>query len=398
VGWAVVAALALVWICAFLITVPDGWRLGTGWPAVPARDLFTETQLERLRDYYLVQRILGLSAMALALLIALLLGLTPLGQRLVRRLPGPWWLQTILGTLLVLLMGTVGVLPLRWWMHQRASAHGLTSGGVAQWFQDLSLSFLSTWLITSFVLVLLILVMRRAPKWWPAIAALGAGGLVVLGSFVSPVVMEPLFNDFTTLDDAGLTAQIQELAQAEQVSVSKVLVADASRRTTTLNAYVSGFGATKRVVLYDTLLEDVPRDQVLAVVAHELAHARHGDPFILTALAALGAGIGMGLLPQFLRRSGEQPDALLVPRLLALSMIAGLVVAPIQNGISRSVEARADRDAVLATRDPSAQEMMQIRLVKQSLGDPDPPWLLHFWFGSHPTTVERVWIARSAGD
>lgn len=397
-GWWVVALFSLMWIGLCVASVPLEWQFGTGSEPVAPDELFTHAELQGARDYFWVQRVLGLTSTATSLVIVLILWLTPIGRGLVKRVPGPWWIQTILGAFLLQLIGTILVLPLYWWMHQRATAHGLTAGGSIQWLLDLSLGFIGTWLISAFLLFSLILVMRKAPTWWPALAGVGAACLVVLGSYASPLIMEPLFNDFTALSDEGLSAQIQELARAEQVTVSEVLVADASRRTTTLNAYVSGFGATRRVVIYDTLLEDVPREEVLGVVAHELAHAHHRDPLILTALGALGAGIGMGLLPQLLRRRQRRPDALLVPGLLALSVIAGLVVAPIQNGISRSVEARADLDAVRATRDPAAFEQLQIRLAKQALRDPDPPWFLHFWFGSHPSTVERVGMVRSFSD
>ena len=84
-------------------------------------------------------------------------------------------------------------------------------------------------------------------------------------------MVEPLFNWFTPLADGPLRTQILELADEEGVEVDDVLVADASRRTTTLNAYVSGFGSTRRVVVYDNLVDDLPEDQALSVVAHELA-------------------------------------------------------------------------------------------------------------------------------
>ena len=92
----------------------------------------------------------------------------------------------------------------------------------------------------------------------------------MLGSFVYPVLVEPLFSSFTPLPDGPLRTGVLELAEVEGVHVDDVLEADASRRTTTLNAYVSGFGSTRRVVLYDNLVRDVPEDQVLSVVAHEL--------------------------------------------------------------------------------------------------------------------------------
>ena len=132
------------------------------------------------------------------------------------------------------------------------------------------------------------------------------GVLVLAGSFVYPVVIEPLFNSFTSLPDGQLRTDILALAEQEHVPVDDVLVADASRRTTTLNAYVSGFGSTRRVVLYDNLVNDVPEDETLSVVAHELAHAKHDDVLTGSLLGAAGAVFGVGLLALLVGAAGER--------------------------------------------------------------------------------------------
>ena len=137
---------------------------------------------------------------------------------------------------------------------------------------------------------------RRSPRRWPLWAGLAGALLTVLGSWVYPVVVEPLFNHFTPLPHGDLRTKILALAKKEHVQVSDVLVADASRRTTTLNAYVSGFGSTRRVVLYDNLVDDVPERETLVVVAHELGHAHHNDVVLGTALGATGVVFASGLL------------------------------------------------------------------------------------------------------
>ena len=218
-------------------------------------------------------------------------------------------------------------------------------------------------------------------------------GLVVLGSFVYPLVVEPLFNDFESLPDGRLRAQVLTLAEREGVDVDDVLVADASRRTTTLNAYVSGLGDSRRVVLYDTLVDDAPRGETLAVVAHELAHARAHDVAVGTALGASGALLAAGLAGVLLRRR-DVGDPAVVPRLLALVAIATVAAAPLENGVSRRLEARADTVALAATGDPESFVDLQVRLALRSLSDPTPPPLAQVWFGSHPTTLERIAAAR----
>ena len=185
--------------------------------------------------------------------------------------------------------------------------------------------------------------------------------------------------------------------------VDDVLVADASRRTTTLNAYVSGFGGTRRVVVYDNLVDDVPQDQALSVVAHELAHAKHDDVLIGSLLGAAGAVFGVGLLgAAWSARVGAGPgvamrDPRVVPLVLALLALGTLLASPVQNAISRQIETRADVDALEATGDPEAFVAVQRQLALRSLADPTPPAWSQFWFGSHPTGLTRIAIAQQLG-
>src|SRR4029077_1885604 len=129
---------------------------------------------------------------------------------------------------------------------------------------------------------------RALPGWWalPAGAALALA--VLLLSFVAPVVLEPIFNRFRPLEDETLAARLRLLSERAGVPVREVLVADASRRTTKVNAYVSGIGRTRRVVLFDTLLRAADPGAVQVVVAHELGHRRDGHVAKLTALAMAG--------------------------------------------------------------------------------------------------------------
>ena len=256
---------------------------------------------------------------------------------------------------------------------------------------------------TSIVVVVLVGCARRWERAWPAVAGGLLGVLVLAGSFVYPVLIEPLFNSFTSLMDGPLRTEVLALAEREHVPVDDVLVADASRRTTTLNAYVSGFGSTRRVVLYDNLVEDVPSDQALSVVAHELAHARHDDVLTGSLLGAAGAVFGVGLLGLLVgaaggRRGPAMRDPAVVPLVLALVALGTLLASPVENGISRQIETRADVDALEVTHDPAAFIGVQRQLALHALSDPTPPAWSQWWFGSHPTTLTRIAIARQLGD
>ena len=383
--------------------VPWSWVPGGELVTVRARDVFSSAQLERAWTYSSLQRHLGWAALAVSLAVSALLGFTRWGSRLARRVPGPWWLRAPVVTLLVLSVGALATLPLDLWARDNAIAYGLTGQGLAGWVRDQAVTLLVSWVFAAVLVLVVMGAARSSPRRWPLWAALAGAVLTVLGSWVYPVVVEPLSNHFSSLPAGPLRTRVLELARIEKVPVSDVLVADASRRTTTLNAYVSGFGSTRRVVLYDTLVSGVPQRETLTVVAHELGHARHQDVLLGTALGATGVGVGCGLLGLLLRRRGlldragvrgpDQPEA--VALLLALVAVASLAASPVENTVSRAIEARADRASLAATNDEPGFEEMQVRLAVRSLSDPTPPALSEFWFGSHPTVLERLGIARA---
>ena len=181
-------------------------------------------------------------------------------------------------------------------VYRRNLGYGLTEQGWAGWWADYGKSLLVSWVLTALLLLVVVGAARRSPRFWFAWAGGLAALLVVAGSFLYPLVVEPLFNTFTPMSDGPFKSSVLSMAADEGVQVDDVLVADASRRTTTLNAYVSGFGGTRRVVVYDTLLAELSPAEARVVVAHELAHAKHDDVLVGTALGAAGAVLGVTVL------------------------------------------------------------------------------------------------------
>ncbi len=398
---AVVSGLAFVVLAAVLI--PWDWLPGGEVASVRAGEVFSPTEIARAEEFRGQKWFLSWWELGISLLVAAALGLTPVGARLVRALPGPWWVKVPLGTFLVLLAGQLVTLPLAWQSQRVDLEHRMSVQPWSGWLRDQALSLLVAWVSTALVLLMLLGLVRVAPRRWPVLAAGAAAAMAFLGSFVYPLIVEPLFNDFESMQAGPLRTQITQIADQEDVDIDDVLVADASRRTTTLNAYVSGIGSSRRVVVYDNLLQGLPRDQVLVVVAHELGHAKHQDVLVGTALGALGGAFGVGLLGVLLSsrrlrgRAGLGPpgEPAVVPLVLVLMTVGLLLGSPVQNTLSRAVEARADRASLAATGENRAFELMQRQLALRSLSDPTPPAWRQFWFGSHPTSLERIGLARA---
>ena len=245
---------------------------------------------------------------------------------------------------------------------------------------------------------------RFAPRWWWALGAAGAAVLVVLLSFVLPVLVEPVFNRFTPMEPGPLRTELMALAERDRVPVRDVLVADASRRTRAVNAYVSGFGPTRRIVVYDTLLREATPAEVTSVVAHELGHAKDRDVLAGTLTGALGAAAAvtalylLGSWGGLLRAAGV--DSIAQPRafalLLAVVAVAGLVEhAGAGAGCPGRWRRGPTRTRSALTGDPATFEAMQRRLATVNLADPDPPRWEYLYSASHPSTVERMAAARA---
>ncbi|MEU6024459.1 M48 family metallopeptidase [Micromonospora sp. NPDC048871] len=408
-GWAVLtlAGLGLALLVAALVLIP--WNR----PPAPRADQLAALrelpadQVERARQFRSALRPGSWTALGLGLLVALLLGLTPLGSRLIELAGRPfgdhWTAQAILGGLAVVLVADLVTLPLSAWRHSVLSRYGLATNGWGGWAVDLLKSYAVSAVIGAVALLGFYTIVRLAPRWWWAFGAAGAATLVALLSFVLPVLVEPVFNRFSPMEPGPLRTQLMDLAARDGVPVRDVLVADASRRTRAVNAYVSGYGPTRRVVVYDTLLREGTDAEVTAVVAHELGHAKDQDVPIGTLTGALGAAAAVvalyliGSWPPLLRLAGV--DSIAEPRafglLLALVTVAGLVFTPVQALMSRRIEARADAHALALTGDPAAYESMQRRLSSINLSDPDPPRWEYLYSASHPSTVERIAAARA---
>jgi len=383
----VAVAGALAFVVIAVLRVPWDPILGGPLHPPPASSVFTQQQIQRAEDFTSLARIWSWSALAVSLLLACVLGFSRVGPRLVDRVRGPWWWRVVVAVVLLALAGRVATLPFAVLIRRRVLSYGLSNQAWGAYAVDLLKGVAVDVVATSIAMLVLVGVARRWPRAWPAVAGLLLGGLVLLGSFVYPLLVEPLFNHFEALPDGPLRTQILALADKEGVHVDDVLVADASRRTTTLNAYVSGFGSSRRVVVYDNLIDDEDEPEILSVVAHELGHARHDDVLTGSLLGAAGALLGIGLLGLL---AGQVGDPRQVPRVLALVAVATFLTSPVQNGISRRIETRADVAALVTTRDPRAFVELQRQLALKSLADPTPYRWSQFWFGSHPTTMQRI--------
>lgn len=251
-------------------------------------------------------------------------------------------------------------------------------------------------------------IMRRYPRrWWALLSALAIPFTIVL-SQLAPVLILPLFNKFEPLKDHTLAERIKALAAERRVQVADVLQMDMSRQTNKSNAFFTGIGRTKRIVLGDTMLDEFTPDEIEAVLAHELAHQVHRDVWKLIGVGSLTTVVTSyavhRLAPPLIRRAGPRTgldpeqgvgDVAAIPLLGLLLGGVSLVLAPLRNAWSRrAVEHAADRYALDLTRNPQAFVGAMEKLGRMNLADPKPPALVKYLLYSHPPLQERIDFAR----
>jgi Zn-dependent protease with chaperone function len=350
-------------------------------------ELFSVEQVERARRYH--------RPLYLALLLDETLGLAALSVLAFTR-AGPWLYAGVPGAafpaLVVAVLAAVR-LPLAFWRgHVRERRWGFSTQSARGWLVDRLKGLVVALVLTSGAVLGLAGLARWLPRTWPFVAAPAAAVLVLVVGFAAPLVLEPLFNRFAPLRDEELADRLRALARRAGVPVRDVLVADASRRTRKVNAYVSGLGATRRVVLFDTLLREAEPRQVALVVAHELGHRRARHVAQGTLLGMLGAAATVVVLWALVADPGDLRQA---PLVLLVASALELVGLPVAAAVSRRWEREADRFSLDVTRDPEAFETAHRELANANLSDLDPPRPVYALLFTHPTPPERIAAGRA---
>ena len=367
---------------------------------------FTEDQIARSRRRKRAVRPLRLASAGVGFTAVCLLGFTRLGADLAHgagSLAGGGWVATaLLGALALDLVLTLLGLPIGARSEVVNREWGLSNRSWGLFWADAAKGFLIGAVLLAAVSLGLFALIRALPGTWWIPAALAAAALVFVLSFLVPVVFEPVFNRFRPMPEGPLRDRLLGVAAQTDVTVRDILVSDASRRTNSMNAYVSGMGRTRRVVVWDTTIDQAEPDQIAAICAHELGHAARRDVVTGTAVSAAGMVAATLLLAAALHWRGlldaaGTPSAA-DPRSLALVMavgtVLGVVGAPWFNAYSRHVEARADQYALDLTRDPGAVVATWRNLAVRGISDLEPHPLAQAWFGTHPAIPARIAHAR----
>lgn len=324
--------------------------------------------------------------------------LAPLG-RVAARMFGEDWASSLLFAYGYLTVGVLVQLPLSIWSELQSQQVGLSNYSTGAWIWDLAKSLsIMAFIFSCLVFGLFGLIRRLERKWW-LVLGLPAAGFMLAYGVVAPYRAR-VFHDFEPLDAPALQLRLEKLATREGLELTAIKVVNASRVTTALNAYVTGVGPSRELVLYDTLLDAMTDEEIEVAFAHELGHHRREDVLVRYSLSGLGLLALMFVLSRVLiwgskRRGHDGPgDVRNLPLMMASVWLIFLVLRPINLAYSRYEERLADRVSFELVRNPDAFISQQVKLARVNKADVRPSAAVVFWYASHPSVYERIATAR----
>lgn len=289
--------------------------------------------------------------------------------------------------------------PISWISYRAGVNYGITTQSFSSWMHDQVISFWISWGILVVTVWVIYLLMRRTKRWWLYVWLLSIPFTVFL-TYIQPVVIDPLYDDFHRMPDNELKGKILDLADTAGIPAHNVYVVNKSKKTNALNAYVNGVGPNLRIVLWDTTLEKLDDNEILFVMAHEMGHyvKHHLLWSVLGSIVMTFVGLFItsrilnGAVARWGDRLGFQTPSSLatLPLLLLIISLLSFIATPVQNAVSRQAEHAADAYGLQTTQDPKAAIGFFHKSAPISLSEMDPPGLVKFFQYGHPTDLERI--------
>lgn len=308
-----------------------------------------------------------------------------------RRIRNDHVLRFLFGAVLAI-VAQVCAWPVAFTRFRLSYAAGLTTQTVASWMSDWLVSLAIDALFAG-VFIVLILRLVDLTRLWYVFAIVFVIAATLALSFVEPVVLAPLFNTYTPLSNPQLAARIHGLTERAGIGDPPVYTTNLSKQSEVGNAWVSGFGSTKRIVLGDTLVAKATPGEAAFILAHELGHYVRRDVLSLTLVATTLFIGAMTIAVLIGDRIGFRRDDDPIARLPLVGCILGcaaLVMFPIYNMYSRGIEARADEFALALTHDPASGVRAFVRFADDGLSPLCPPKIIRLYFYDHPPLGARI--------
>ncbi|MFA5576645.1 MAG: M48 family metallopeptidase [Tissierellaceae bacterium] len=283
--------------------------------------------------------------------------------------------------------------------------YGLSNQTLSRWLEVMVKNFLINDLILSFFIFIPVYLIYRSPRiWWLQLSFLIIP-VIIFMVFISPFIIDPIFNKYTSIEDESLGQEIKALLHKANIEDASIYKVDKSKDTKTMNAYMTGILHSKRIVLWDTTIENLEESEVLSITAHEIGHYLEGHIWKSIVFSSIGTILIMFLIfissNWILDLSGgsfgirKLYDIAAIPLLLLVLNFYTFLASPVSNYVSRHMEVEADAYEVILAEDRESAVSAMEKLYKQSLGIPRPSKIFKLWYHTHPSLEERIEFYRN---
>jgi Tol biopolymer transport system component/Zn-dependent protease with chaperone function len=308
--------------------------------------------------------------------------------------------------LFFLLLTTLLELPISFYSgYLLEHKYGLSNHTVGSWLWDLGKSLLIGWVLAVVAVAVLYALIRKYNRGWWAWFGIGSVPFIIFIIVIAPIVFMPMFYTITPMEDSPLKTRVLDLAAEGGIADPEIFVMDASKDTKKLNAMVTGLGDTKRIIFYDNTLVKMADDEILFVVAHEMAHYLLHHIWIIVLIASASILLFCFLtnlmirpiIKRFSRQFGfaRLSDFASFPLIMIFISVFSFVFSPITNGVWRHFEHQSDKYGMDRTGDGEAAARAFEKLAAVNLSNPNPSPFIEFWLYDHPTLADRVNFVRS---
>ncbi|MBY6024342.1 MULTISPECIES: M48 family metallopeptidase [Bacillaceae] len=392
----------LIWLYLFQwsdTSIPDALKGTSADPAtfMNERELVLAQEYSQIKDFLFF---LSVPYEWLSFVLVLVLGFSRKFSKWAKDITKMKPLQTAIYVFWLSLLLQVFTFPLDWISYKLSMAYNITTQPFTSWMKDVTTDFwVSLVMMWVIVFVLYTLITKSPNRWW-FYAWLLSIPFTLFITFIQPVVIDPLYNDFYPLKDKQLEEKILRLADEASIPTDHVYEVNMSEKTNSMNAYVTGIGANSRIVLWDTTLNKLSDNEILFIMAHEMGHyvKKHIYVGIASALvlSLVGLWVTKRLADMIMRRWGTNikvkslQDVSSLPLILLLLSVLTFAVSPATNLLSRHHEVQSDTYALELTEDKEAAIKTFQELSRSGLSQVNPPFLVKVFRYSHPTILERI--------
>lgn len=294
----------------------------------------------------------------------------------------------------------IATTPLGYVSYSLSKKYNISTQSFSSWMKDELIDFWVNFGTMFIIVIVLYWLMRKFQRKWWLFAWLISIPFTLFMMFLQPVIIDPLYNEFYPLKNKELETKILEMADTAGIPAEHVFEVNMAEKTNALNAYVTGIGSNSRIVLWDTTLNRLTDDQILFIMAHEMAHYVEKHIYFGIAGYLIFSLLGLYIVARLMRvivskwgdalKISAVNDIQSLPLFLLLLSMLMYVSSPFSNTISRYEEMRADRYAIEMTHNSEAAIGTFQELTKAGLSEVNPPLLVKIFRYGHPTMLERI--------